>query len=71
MYEFLTYQVRDVMSPPVMANAPLNRHFVKWTESGEEFSTGNPLTVTDVTEDMILTCRFEVTMPPGSIWCLY
>jgi len=45
----------------VRANAPTNYHFVKWTKDGVNYSTDNPLTVTNVTENMTLTAIFAAT----------
>ena len=45
----------------VTANAPNGYHFVKWTKDDSDFSTNNPLTVTNVTESMTLTAMFAIT----------
>jgi hypothetical protein len=50
----------------VSANAPTNYHFVKWTKSGVNYSTDNPLTVTNVTEDMILKAIFTSNKPSAA-----
>ncbi|MCX7047359.1 MAG: InlB B-repeat-containing protein, partial [Candidatus Sumerlaeota bacterium] len=43
----------------VTAKAPAGYHFVKWTQGGgADYSTANPLQVTNVTEDLILTANF-------------
>jgi hypothetical protein len=43
---------------PVTAEAPIGRHFTNWTFEAALYSTNNPLTVTNVTEDMTLTAHF-------------
>ncbi|MBN1516797.1 exo-alpha-sialidase [Candidatus Sumerlaeota bacterium] len=47
----------------VSANAPLGWHFIKWTDDGLDFSTDNPLTVTNVTEASTFTAIFEIDNP--------
>jgi hypothetical protein len=42
----------------VTAHAPTGYHFVNWTKGGVYYSISNPLTVTDVTEDMTLKANF-------------
>ncbi|MFA6244464.1 MAG: kelch repeat-containing protein, partial [Candidatus Hydrogenedentales bacterium] len=44
----------------VTANAPLSHHFVKWTKQGVDYSTNNPLTVTNVTADMTIQAVFAI-----------
>jgi len=56
----------------VTANAPTNYPFVKWTKGGVNYSTDNPLTVTDVTENMTLKAIFASTKPSAAKnWHLY
>jgi uncharacterized repeat protein (TIGR02543 family) len=45
----------------VTANAPANYHFVNWTGTGGFSSTSNPVTVTNVTQNMTITANFAVT----------
>lgn len=42
----------------VTANPNAGYHFVDWTLNGLPFSTANPLTVSNVTQDMMLTANF-------------
>jgi len=51
----------------VTANAPTGWHFVYWTMGGELYSVSNPLTVTDVTEDMILMANFLMDTPTPTL----
>jgi hypothetical protein len=56
---------------PVTAQPDTGYHFARWTEQGAEVSTDNPLTVTGVTGDRLLTAEFElnvytVTFTPGA-----
>jgi M6 family metalloprotease-like protein len=44
----------------VTANVPAGYHFVNWTESGADYSTDNPLTVTNVTEALVLTAVYAI-----------
>ncbi|MBN1517268.1 FG-GAP repeat protein, partial [Candidatus Sumerlaeota bacterium] len=44
----------------VTAVAPEGWHFSKWTESGADYSTSIPLTVTYVVDDMVLIAVFEI-----------
>ena len=44
----------------VTANAPASYNFSKWTKSGADYSTNNPLTVTNVTKDMTFTAVFSI-----------
>jgi uncharacterized repeat protein (TIGR02543 family) len=44
----------------VTANAPVNYHFVNWTGTGGFTSTDNPVTVTNVTQDMTITANFAI-----------
>ncbi|MCX7044083.1 MAG: ice-binding family protein [Candidatus Sumerlaeota bacterium] len=46
---------------PVTAGAPVGFHFVKWTKAGADYSTSNPVTVTNVTEDTSLTAVYAAT----------
>jgi len=46
----------------VTAVPPAGHHFLRWTKDGEEYSSANPLTVTNVTADMTLTAEFEVNI---------
>ncbi|MFC1601844.1 hypothetical protein ACFL34_05790 [Candidatus Sumerlaeota bacterium] len=60
----------------VTANAPGGFHFVKWTESGSDYSTDNPLTVINVTEYLTVISAFAPNEPPepadlGRSWQLY
>jgi hypothetical protein len=43
---------------PVEARAPDGWHFTNWTREESVFSTGNPLTVSNVTQALTLTARF-------------
>jgi len=58
---------------PVTANAPAGYHLAKWTKSGgADYSTDNPLTVRNVTEDMTLTAIFTPSKPAAvKDWPLY
>jgi len=57
---------------PVRANAPTNYHFVKWTKGGVNYSTVNPLTVNNVTENMTLKAIFASGKPSAAKnWHLY
>jgi hypothetical protein len=42
----------------VTATAPVDYHFVNWTQGGADYSIANPLTVTNVTEAMTLVANF-------------
>ena len=44
----------------VTAVPPAIHHFEKWTKGGADYSTDNPLWVTDVTEAMVLTAHFAI-----------
>ena len=50
----------------VTANAPEDYRFVKWTKGGADYSTDNPLTVRNVTEDMTLTAVFAPSEPAAA-----
>ncbi|MCX7047914.1 MAG: dockerin type I domain-containing protein, partial [Candidatus Sumerlaeota bacterium] len=52
----------------VTANAPAGWIFVKWTQGAVDYSTANPLTVTNVSESMTLTAFFALhpNVPPNS-----
>ena len=54
----------------VEAHAPPGYEFSKWTADGADYSTTNPLTVTDVTEDITLTAVF-VSVSSAKDWRLY
>jgi uncharacterized repeat protein (TIGR02543 family) len=57
---------------PVTANAPEGYRFVRWTKGGADYSTDNPLTVRNVTEDMTLTADFTPSEPAAvKDWPLY
>ncbi|MBN1868947.1 FG-GAP repeat protein [Candidatus Sumerlaeota bacterium] len=45
---------------PVTANAPADYLFVKWTRYGSDYSTDNPLTITNVTGTWTFIANFEV-----------
>jgi N-acetylneuraminic acid mutarotase len=45
-------------STPVTANAPTGFNFEKWTDGGVDFSTANPITLVNPTEDMALTAHY-------------
>jgi len=53
----------------VTANAPANYHFVNWTGTGGFSSTKNPVTVTNVTQNMSITANFahEKPSPPTTL----
>jgi uncharacterized repeat protein (TIGR02543 family) len=56
----------------VTALAPEGYRFVKWTKGGADYSTDNPLTVRNVTEDMTLTAVFASSEPAATKdWPLY
>jgi uncharacterized repeat protein (TIGR02543 family) len=44
----------------VTANAPVGYHLVNWTGTGGFTSTDNPLTVTNVTQNMTITANFAI-----------
>lgn len=44
----------------VTANSPAGYHFVNWTKSGSNYSSNNPLTITNVTEDMTIVANFAL-----------
>jgi uncharacterized repeat protein (TIGR01451 family)/uncharacterized repeat protein (TIGR02543 family) len=48
-------------STAVTANEPTGYHFVDWTGTGGFTSTANPVTVTNVTEDMTITANYAIT----------
>jgi len=59
-----------VNASPVAAVPAVGYHFRQWLQDGALFSTDNPLTLKNVTGDMILTAEFEintytVTFIPG------
>ena len=43
----------------VEAVPPVGYDFVKWALNGEDYSTSNPLTISNVTNDLVLTAVFE------------
>ena len=47
----------------VTANDSASLAFIRWMCKGQSYSTDNSLTVTNVTEDMILTAEFESVAP--------
>ncbi|MBN1867809.1 fibronectin type III domain-containing protein [Candidatus Sumerlaeota bacterium] len=51
---------------PVGAIPPPGHSFFRWTRDGEGFSTANPLTVTNVTEDMTLVACFGSVPSPDT-----
>jgi len=56
----------------VTANAPTNYRFVKWTKGIANYSTANPLTVNNVTENMTLKAIFASGKPSAAKnWHLY
>jgi uncharacterized repeat protein (TIGR02543 family) len=56
----------------VTAYAPMGYLFLKWTKDGADYSTDNPLTVRNVTEDMTLTAVFASSEPAAvKEWPLY
>ena len=56
----------------VTANASEGYRFVKWTKGGADYSTDNPLTGRNVTEDMTLTAVFAPSEPAAvKNWPLY
>ncbi len=48
-------------STPIEANPAVGFHFVDWTRGGAFYSTDNPLTVQNVTEDITVLANFAVT----------
>ena len=57
---------------PVTAYGSEGYRFVKWTKGGADYSTDNPLTVRNVTEDMTLTAVFAPSEPAAAKdWPLY
>jgi uncharacterized repeat protein (TIGR02543 family) len=46
---------------PISAVPDANYHFVNWTGTGGFTSTGNPLTITDVTTNLTITANFSNT----------
>ena len=56
----------------VTANASEGYRLVKWTKGVADYSTDNPLTVRNVTEDMALTVVFAPSEPAAARdWTLY
>jgi len=56
----------------VTANAPTGYRFVKWTSGGTDFSTANPLTITNVIEDMTIMSNFTSSLKTDARnWNLY
>ncbi len=51
---------RGGSTTPVQAQADTGWHFRGWTRDATEFSTDNPLTVADVSDDMTLTAVFAI-----------
>ena len=54
----------------VTAHAPAGLDFIRWSKDSQLFSLDNPLTVTNVTENMTLTAEFDSSLSIRS-WEIY